>query len=176
MEKFKLFKENLHHIELKILKSKGFNIECANFIISYVHEINKELIDINKSEIKIKDDEEHGYFYISLISNSENLEMNITLFRRDIEMFVAGEGHPVFDSLTLSSRNIEKVTNKLNKWFTKDISRQTDYVGTEVKRDIFRYKSNDSDKLKTLHKSTILNYWKEKVDKKIYREYPSWVM
>ncbi|GAB4519380.1 MAG: hypothetical protein Tsb004_30390 [Allomuricauda sp.] len=172
MEKFEFSVENINFLKKKIESYKGFNISLAKFILELLSGIDFNSVDYEKSSVEIKNDSMKGGFFIVLESKKEQLKIEISLFRDVIEMYVAGEGYPVYDSYTLKERNISKVKSDLKNWLNEKIIRDTIYYQGKIKKDVYSFVDLNGDK-NILSKSESLNYFFHKGEKTTTK-YPAW--
>lgn len=173
MEKLKFFKENISDISAKLDSYTSFEKELADFILKEIIKINFENVDYNKSIVEISNDTTNGYLFFHLVSNKTNIELNISLFKNVIEMYVGGEGYPKYDSYTIKKKNIDKVKENLKSWLNEDIFRETTYYKGDIKKDIYFYIDCNSEE-KIIYKSESLNYLLKKGEKQ-EKKYLAWI-
>ena len=173
MKKLKFFKENISDISVKLDSYTSFEKELADFILKEIIKINFENVDYNKSIVEVSNDAKKGYLFFHLVSNKNNIELNISLFKNVIEMYVAGEGHPKYDSYAVKKKNIDKVKENLKNWLNRDIFRETTYYKGDIKKDIYFYIDCNS-KEKIIYKSESLNYLFKKGEEQ-ERKYLAWI-
>lgn len=171
--KLKFFKENVFNIFKEVETYQSFNKDLASFLLKELIKINFENVDYNKSVIEVDNDLKNGYLYLLLVSKSNNVSLQISLFKDFIEMYVEEEGYPVYDSYRIKSSNVDEVKRNLQNWISKDIFRETLYYKDNVKKDTYSYIESDGSK-HILHKTESLNYIFRKGELKT-RKYTSWI-
>ena len=170
--KYKVSKQEIKSLKEKILEIKGFNTQLALFILDQINKIEPTKINIVKSKIELIDDENYGLFFVSLISQKDNIDIELSLFRNEIEMFVADKVFSIYDSQTIKISNIQETLNNLKEWFVNNIFRETTSYKEHVKSDYFFYvKLNKIHKLKNIN---LLNHLFRKGVKK-EEKYNSWI-
>ncbi|TYP76857.1 hypothetical protein [Aquimarina intermedia] len=172
MENFKFFKENIEYLNEKINEFEGFDTEISKFVLELCSEIPSVKIDFNKSYIKVKDHNINGGFFFKLISNHNNLKIEISLFRNYIEMMIDDNCYIVYDSFLVKNKN--KIKEKISDFFHQTIEKQTLYYGTDIKKVSFFYRS-ENDRLIFIHKTENLKYFFKRASDVQIAHFSNWI-
>ena len=138
VEKYKILNsKDLQRLKKRLNQAEGFNKNLASQIIKLIENIDKKKINNTGSLIEIIDDPKKGGFFLRLKSIDNNIDIDISLYKNYIEMYVAEKLYPIFDSDFIS--NESKIMQYLKLWFKRDILREIKYTKNSIKSDSYYY-------------------------------------